>query len=63
MDTFNTPLEKKIMNLAASAIAGVTIMLTDMFLDPFFAANEIFRLLKFLAQGAIVLWVNDMFDS
>ncbi len=51
------------MNLAASAIAGVTIMLTDMFLDPFFAANEIFRLLKFLAQGAIVLWVNDMFDS
>lgn len=51
------------MNLAASAIAGVTIMLTDMFLDPFLAANEIFRLLKFLAQGAIVLWVNDMFDS
>jgi hypothetical protein len=45
------------------AVVGLTLILTDQFLDPFLAQSEILRLGKFFLQGAIVLWVDDMFSS
>lgn len=39
---------------------GATLFLSDMLLAPIFAQNDLFMLLKFLAQAYIVLWVDDM---
>jgi hypothetical protein len=65
MSSLSTSSKKKKMNHSFSEIAvvGLTLILTDQFLDPFLAQSEILRLGKFFLQGAIVLWVDDMFSS
>ena len=45
------------------ALVGLTLILTDQFLDPFLAQSELFRLGKFFLQAWIVLWVDDMVSS
>jgi len=45
------------------AVVGVTLILTDQFLDPFFSTSELLRLGKFFLQAFIVLWVDDMFTK
>lgn len=42
------------------ALVGLTIMLTNQFLTPFFAQSEMMSLLQYFLQAWIVLKVDDM---
>jgi uncharacterized membrane protein len=53
----------KSLNVKEIAVTGLTILLTDQFLDPFISFSEMGRLLKFFAQGFIILAVNDFMLS
>lgn len=43
------------------AAIGLTIMLTNSFLTPFFAANEMMSLLQYFLQAWIVLKIDEFF--
>lgn len=45
------------------ALVGATLYLSDRFISPYFAGSEIMFMLKFMAQAAIVLWVDNAYTK